>query len=87
VKHRSAKHGGTEVRLHFKATGIANAILRFTEMSAPGKEPRGWMQHDVEFPLGDKSFMVGNLPLLVKALDDHEKRNRENLNQFKDMLT
>jgi hypothetical protein len=86
VKHRSAKHGGTEVRLHFKATGNDNDELCFTEMSSPGKEPRGWLQHDVQFPIGGKSFMVGELPALVKALDAHEKRNRDNLNQFKELL-
>jgi hypothetical protein len=87
VKNRSPKHGGKEVRLHFKAKGNSEEeLLCFTKLILPGQEPRGWMKHDVEFPLSQKCFMVDHLPELVKALDDHEKRTSGSLQNFKSLL-
>jgi hypothetical protein len=78
VKHRSAKYGGTEVRLHFHAKGNADDELCFTQLIPPENKPKGWSQHTREFHLDQKVFMVPELVTLAKALDDHERRSHKN---------
>lgn len=74
VTMRSAKQGGKEVKLHFKATGTSGEPLCLTQTLTPAIEPATWKQHTVKFSLGEKSFMVDDLVGLAKALGDHEIR-------------
>jgi hypothetical protein len=78
VKFRRAKHGGKEVKLHFRGVGKRKDPVCFTQVIHPPVEPKGWSRDATEFPMSYNVYMIDDLTGLAKALDDHEKRSNQN---------